>query len=295
MMISICPTVDLAFKLLLGSPSHTAVTAHFLNSVLTEGPPVTQVTILNPFLDKQTLSDKLSVLDIKAQDELGRYFNIEMQTTAETGLRKRITYYVGRMYVGQMNDGMPYSDLRPAISICVLNGSLFPHLPQLHLSFGLRECSNELLSNDLQAHFIELPKSRATAHNVAEMVGLERWAFFLLNAHRIDADKLRQLLPEPEFHEALGVLEMIGQTPETRDIYDDRLKGKRIAEAQLHYATTTGLAKGRAEGELVGQIRLLEELLEKTPTDPEDLLILGVEQLKAKVDELRQAHRNRVP
>ena len=78
MIIDVCPTVDFAFKLMLGSPEHTGVTVHFLNSVLDSGPRITQATILNPFLGKETADDKLSVLDIKAKDELGRYLNIEM-------------------------------------------------------------------------------------------------------------------------------------------------------------------------------------------------------------------------
>jgi predicted transposase/invertase (TIGR01784 family) len=97
MIIDICPTVDLAFKLMLGSPDHTAITVHFLNSVLTGVPPIRQVTILNPFLGKETEDDKLSVLDIKAQDELGRYLNIEMQTSLATGLARRLIYYAGRL------------------------------------------------------------------------------------------------------------------------------------------------------------------------------------------------------
>lgn len=64
MIIDICPTVDLAFKLMLGSPEHTAVTVHFLNAVLGGSPRIRQATILNPFLGKETPEDKLSILDV---------------------------------------------------------------------------------------------------------------------------------------------------------------------------------------------------------------------------------------
>ena len=130
MIIDICPTVDLAFKLMLGSPEHTAVTVHFLNAVLVGMPRMRYATILNPFLGKEKEDDKLSILDIKAQDELGRYFNIEMQTSLVAGLAQRLTYYAGRLYVGQMREGMAYRELCPAISICVLSKSMFPQMPQ---------------------------------------------------------------------------------------------------------------------------------------------------------------------
>ncbi|MBL8819833.1 MAG: PD-(D/E)XK nuclease family transposase [Planctomyces sp.] len=55
MAIGISPLVDFAFKLILGSPQHSRVTVHFLNSILVDQPRITDVEILNPFLDKQYL------------------------------------------------------------------------------------------------------------------------------------------------------------------------------------------------------------------------------------------------
>ena len=67
----------------------------------------------------------------------------------------------------------------------------------------MRERSGRDFSDDLQIHLIELPKSRASSHNFGEVSPLERWAFLLHHAHRIDAEELRRLLPESEFHDAL--------------------------------------------------------------------------------------------
>ena len=305
MIIDICPTVDLAFKLMLGSPDHTAITVHFLNSVLTGVPRIRQATILNPFLGKETEDDKLSVLDIKAQDELGQYFNIEMQTSLATGLARRLVYYAGRLYVSQMREGMAYRELRPAISICVLSEAMFPKLPPLHLDFRLRERNGQVLADELQIHLIELPKSRAAVHNLGEVSPLERWAFLLLHAHRIDADELRRLLPEPEFHDALGVLEMISRTPDTRELYEARLKAKLDEEARLDHARTEGRTEGErigltrgeqiglARGEQIGQIRLLEQLLGMAPTTSEELAKLSFEQLAAQLADLQRILRER--
>ena len=46
--------MDYAFKLMLGSPEHTGITIHFLNSILADQPRITHVEILNPFLCKQS-------------------------------------------------------------------------------------------------------------------------------------------------------------------------------------------------------------------------------------------------
>ncbi|MFM9117495.1 MAG: Rpn family recombination-promoting nuclease/putative transposase [Planctomycetota bacterium] len=174
MIIDIRPTVDLAFRLMLGSPEHSSVTVHFLNSVLRYEPRIRQVTILNPALEKEAVDDKLSILDVKAQDESGRFFNIEMQTSLAGSLQKRLPYYLARLYCSQMREGMPYRQLSPAVSICVLSKSLFPEHPQSHFDFRLRDERGMLFTDELQLHLIELPKSTTDVHNVRDASLLER-------------------------------------------------------------------------------------------------------------------------
>ena len=65
MAIGISPTVDFAFKLMLGSPEHSGVTIHFLNAILTDQPKISHVEILNPFLGKDSDDDKLTPEDIR--------------------------------------------------------------------------------------------------------------------------------------------------------------------------------------------------------------------------------------
>ena len=65
MALGISPTVDFAFKLMLGSPEHSGVTIHFLNAILTDQPKISHVEILNPFLGKDSDDDKLTPEDIR--------------------------------------------------------------------------------------------------------------------------------------------------------------------------------------------------------------------------------------
>ena len=157
MAIGISPTVDFAFKLMLGSPEHSGVTIHFLNAILTDQPKISYVEILNPFLGKDRDDDKLSILDILATDEQGRLLNIEMQTSLPAGMAQRLTYYVSSLYVSQLGEGHQYSELRPAISICVLSQAIFAEPPALHLDFRLREAPTaQTLTDDLQIHLLQL-------------------------------------------------------------------------------------------------------------------------------------------
>lgn len=105
MAIGIDPTVDFAFKKLLGSPEHATVTIHFLNTVLQTAPPICQVQFINPNLGPHFEDDKWSILDVLASDEAGRLFNIEMQTTMPAALRERLVFYAASLFVGQLGEG----------------------------------------------------------------------------------------------------------------------------------------------------------------------------------------------
>ena len=70
-----------------------------------------------------------------------------------------MAYYTASLYVGQMTEGDEYTLLRPAISICVLDAIMFRQTPEIHSDFRLRSRDGNFdLTDDLQIHFLELPK-----------------------------------------------------------------------------------------------------------------------------------------
>ncbi len=183
MSIGIDPTVDFAFKKLLGSPEHAAVTVHFLNAVLAGEHVVESVEFLNPFKERDFEEDKLAILDVRARDDQGRWLNIEMQTTVPGELPNRLAYYVASQYIGQMRQGDDYWSLTPAIGICVLGGLAFGQVPDLHLDFRLRSRDSALILTDsLQIHLLELPKYIPPGDNSRITDPIEKWMFFLQQA-----------------------------------------------------------------------------------------------------------------
>ncbi len=289
MAIGISPTVDFAFKLMLGSPEHSRVTIHFLNAILVGQPRIMDVQILNPFLSKEDEDDKLSILDVLATDEHGRMLNIEMQTSLPSELPQRLVYYASCLYVGQLTEGEKYSVLRPAISICVLTQTLFPQISGLHLDFRLREESGVMLTDNLQIHFLELSKLKVTAHNVYHATPAERWAFFLRNAEQLTPTDIGQLFPDKEIAEAAGVLEMISQTPAQRLLYDARLKFQRDEESKLRHARQ----EGEARGVRIGRIRTLQDLLGMRQSTTDELAECDEAQLHEKAEQLQDQLRSR--
>ena len=217
-----------------------------------------------------------------------------MQTSLPAGMAQRLTYYVSSLYVGQLGEGQEYSELRPAISICVLSQAMFAQPPALHLDFRLRETSANLaLTDDLQIHLLQLNHLQVTAETVYAASPAERWAYFLQNADKLTSAEIRRLFPDQEFSEAAGVLEMISRTPEQRMAYNARLKFQRDEVAKMLQARREGEEIGEARGEARGRIVILQELLGQHIWNAEDFAKCDAAQLNALANQLQQQLRAR--
>ena len=91
---AIDPKIDCVFKALLGSEENRNLLIHFLNAFLAQdlAEPLVWVDILNPYNDKEFLTDKLSIVDVKARDSHDRLYQIEIQLTSYAHLPARIIY-----------------------------------------------------------------------------------------------------------------------------------------------------------------------------------------------------------
>src|SRR5487761_166008 len=161
MKTQIDPKVDFAFKHVFGREESKPALISLLDAVLqpATGHHIASLDLLNPFNDKDAPDDKTSVLDIKARDESGRQFNIEMQMLAYGAFRQRAIYYWARLHQGQLKKGKDFRVLRPTIAVCFVDTPLFSEIADYHLIFELRERRYQTLFTDQMAvHILELPK-----------------------------------------------------------------------------------------------------------------------------------------
>ena len=88
---------------------------HFINARLflaqDLAEPLVWVDILNPYNDKEFLSDKLSIVDVKARDSQDRLYQIEIQLTSYAHLPSRIIYNWADIYSQQLKSGQEYLSL----------------------------------------------------------------------------------------------------------------------------------------------------------------------------------------
>ena len=75
------PKNDFVFKRLFADAPD--LLAALINAVRSADPPVQVVEVLNPRIEPAELLGKYIVLDILAEDEHGRRYNIEMQVRRE--------------------------------------------------------------------------------------------------------------------------------------------------------------------------------------------------------------------
>jgi predicted transposase/invertase (TIGR01784 family) len=300
-MIGVDPKVDYAFKHLFGRDVTRPILIDVLNSILDwPTPHRPRARAAQPFNPKESLDDKLSILDIKARDQSGRQFNIEMQMLAFPSYEKRVLYYACKLHQLQLREGKDYFTLQPTISISFLNHVWFPEVPAHHLHFRLLEKSHYVvLSEDMEFHLLELPKFTKSAAELTS--GLDVWLYFLRHAEMMDMETMPAALQQPLVMRALEELNMLTQTDLERERYEARRKAqldentlKRAAEMELEKVRmeiekvrAQSLAEGRSVGEQIGIIHAFERVLGSPETPTAELAALNLVDLARLAIELQ--------
>jgi predicted transposase/invertase (TIGR01784 family) len=311
--IGIRPTNDFAFKKTFGSPENKVALISLLNAILTLPVPIVDVTIENPYNLQDFQNDKLSILDIRAVDQRGAIYDVEMQLSTHSGLVKRIVFYGCEVYAGQLKAGDDYSVLKPVYSICLLEGQLWDDSPKVHHAFRLEDRdSGRLLGETLEIHTLELGWYNVRESELETASLLDRWLYWLLHAHQYDTKKLGSLFPQPEFQKATDSIDRIAKKTEDKTMYDTREKAIRDQQWILNAARREGREegeikgreegkiKGREEGEIKGReegeiklIQTLQEILGGPVSDAAVFQGRSLEQLRAMTDELRKKIQRR--
>ncbi len=82
-MCRINPKVDLVFKKLFGSEENKDLLKSLVNSLLPESQQAVEIHLKNPYNLADYIDGKLSILDIKAVDGKGKWYDIEMQVEGQ--------------------------------------------------------------------------------------------------------------------------------------------------------------------------------------------------------------------
>jgi len=270
-MEKINPRVDLAFKKIFGTEGNKDLLISLINSIVGEEDQVVDITLLNPYNQKNFKNDKLSILDIKAEGSDGKKFNIEIQITDEADYDKRALYYWAKLYGDQLKESEDYSKLEKVIGIHILNFTSIPKSEKYHNAFSITEKETGLhYFKQLELHTIELKKFTDQLGKEFEDIGskiqtsLDLWSAFLTRNDLLSTAKLSRSLDDAPIKKAIEVLNVMNFTKEEREAYEDHLKWLRIEANSLKKAEEKGVAKGMEKGRKEEKLEIARNMLNES-------------------------------
>ena len=177
------------------------------------------VEIMNPFNLSEKANNKESIVDLKAVTEDGIIVIIEIQTYSTKNFFERTLYYWSKNYSNILKKGNKYYELKPVISINLIDDILFDKADKrMHTCYLLKEKnSNEILTDHIQMHYVEIPKFDENANIKKE---LKNWILFLKSNKEED---MSQLLKEDTiFEKALKKYNYFTDNEDLLNEYDKR-------------------------------------------------------------------------
>jgi predicted transposase/invertase (TIGR01784 family) len=256
---------DIAFRKIFGSAKKSICLISFLNAVLElEGlSRIKSVTLLNPYLIPRLLEEKSSIIDVRATDQKGRRFVVEMQIADKKGFKERVQYYTARDFSMQIDKGEDYTKLRPVYFVGILNFSNSRGVNYLSKHLTIEEETGDNVLDDIKYAFIQLPKFKKKEHEL--VTPTDKWTFFIKNAENlkmipdyVDEEGLLTAFQEADKHNWKKE-ELIAYDNASMRIQDARGE-KELAHEQ---GLEEGREKGREEGLEIGRKKGLEIGIEK--------------------------------
>ena len=177
---------DVAFRKIFGNENRKEVLISFLNAVLClqDNKKITDVTILTPYQLPELRGGKVTIVDVKAKDQSGKTYIVEVQVAQVDGFHKRVLYYASKSYSSQINRGDDYENLMPTFFIGILDFIATSNKNFINRHIVKDGETGEHLIKDIEFNFIELPKFNKQVNELSSII--DQWVYFIKNAENIE-------------------------------------------------------------------------------------------------------------
>ena len=249
------PKVDCVFKALLGTERNQALLIHFLNAILGEAlpAPVTETAILNPYNEREFLDDKLSIVDVKARDDAGNQYQIEIQLLDHPDLSARILYGWADLYSAQLQSGDDYGALQPTYAIWLLGEALLREVPGYAHAFRMRDGQGRVFVDHGGIWLLELSKFDVDGVETEQ----QRWLKFFNEGKDLNDEALPAWMQTGEMKQAMSTLKAFSEKERAYHAYQARQDYRRVQRGnQRHLEELQGemeLARAAREEALVAK------------------------------------------
>ena len=258
-------TVDYAFKRVFGRNGNEGILKDFLESILDI--EIKDIIIQNPEIPKNMRDSKIGILDVRAEINGKEIIEVEMQVQNQYNIDKRSPIYITKIYSDQLKEGDSYVEVKKVAVINILNFNYYER--NSYHSVGRMKFENskenekvdmgyileeQYVTDDLEMHFIELPKFRKKNPDISSK--LDQWLWLICG----EEEKIKMAKNENEkIKEAKSELEKLEMSPEDRELYELRLKAIRD-EINIR---ESGFIDGKKEGEFQKGLDIAKAMLQK--------------------------------
>ena len=244
---------DVFFKALLGSEERKTLTLNFINAILNrEGSNAfTSVTFSDKEIVPPRIDGKLSFLDVLVKMDDGTRVHVEVQVLMDEYMVNRSLYYWGRIYSRELEKGDLYGDLRPVITINLLDFNQFPQYDTYINTYHItNDDTHDILTNHLEMHFIELKKIHIS--DIKKLKRSERWiAYFSPNF--TDQERRALAMSDTAIREAMDYEKQFATNNELKSAYWEHERTMRDIASALYSREKAGQERGERIGQEQGE------------------------------------------
>jgi predicted transposase/invertase (TIGR01784 family) len=248
---------DALMKYVFADNERKHITLSLINSVFElEGTPL---LVDFSFRDREISPDnaegKESQLDILGSSSDGTVVNVEVQINPLKSMGKRSLFYWSRLY-NQLRKGKPYGKLPRTACINLLAFNLFTDnefASDWHSCFAVvnKKRPEHLLTEDLEIHFLELPKWERLRRTTSNYTAIDKWlAYFSRSTTPEQMEELA--MSETIIQDALQAEQRFMQDPNLVTAYDQAEKARLDRIAREEYLLDQGRTEGLVEGRKAG-------------------------------------------
>ena len=235
------PTVDFCFKELMQNPK---VRKGFIAALLKVDPSeIKETTLLPTILPRDSIDDKLGIMDVRILLHDNTQMNMEMQVQYFEYWDERALFYLSKMFISQIHKGDSYDKLEKCIHVSILDFIRFPDDDFFRSIHFHNDKTGVLYSDKMELQILELKKLPPDIKTGEDIVA---WMKFFSGKTR---EEFRNMAKTNEyFDEAYNTLLHLSADEMKRLEYEAREKALKDYNTQMFSAEK----RGRKQGEEIG-------------------------------------------
>ena len=217
---------DFVFRLIFGDQRNVDILGAFLRSVLDiPENEYDRLTVIDPFLKKETERDKYAILDVKLHTVSGSVIHIEIQLRVFSDMKARTIYDHSKLVTEQMSSGDKWEKIKRTITIIITDDIFVPEGDKYHHEFRYRTKDGVEFTDLSEINTLDLNKLPSED----DSTDLWYWMKFI----KSDDEEVMDMLAtrSPQIRKAVGVLKELSADEATRMRFEAYEKARRDREA----------------------------------------------------------------